>query len=112
MLYFKMISMGVLEILSNTSFLNTESNTVLHQEIKASDFENEIRDNTQGIYIETPSNPTLKIIDLESISMLAKKAGIWTMIDNTFASPVNQNPIAFGIDVVLHSANEVFGRSQ
>ena len=80
--------------------------------IKASDFENEIRDNTQGIYIETPSNPTLKIIDLESISMLAKKAGIWTMIDNTFASPVNQNPIAFGIDVVYTQRNEVFGRSQ
>ena len=77
--------------------------------IKASDFENEIRDNTQGIYIETPSNPTLKIIDLESISMLAKKAGIWTMIDNTFASPVNQNPIAFGIDVVLHSATKYLG---
>src|SRR6056300_1145519 len=62
-----------------------------------------------GIYIETPSNPTLKIIDLESISMLAKKAGIWTMIDNTFASPVNQNPIAFGIDVVLHSATKYLG---
>jgi len=77
--------------------------------IQAVDFENEIRSNTQGIYIETPSNPTLKIIDLASISKLAKKAGIWTMIDNTFASPVNQNPIAFGIDVVLHSATKYLG---
>ncbi|MGA1776962.1 MAG: trans-sulfuration enzyme family protein [Flavobacteriaceae bacterium] len=77
--------------------------------IQASDFENELRSNTKGIYIETPSNPTLKIIDLASISKLAKKAGIWTMIDNTFASPVNQNPIAFGIDVVLHSATKYLG---
>jgi cystathionine beta-lyase/cystathionine gamma-synthase len=77
--------------------------------IQAEDFENELRSNTKGIYIETPSNPTLKIIDLASISKLAKKAGIWTMIDNTFASPVNQNPIAFGIDVVLHSATKYLG---
>lgn len=77
--------------------------------IQAKDFENELRSNTKGIYIETPSNPTLKIIDLASISKLAKKAGIWTMIDNTFASPVNQNPIAFGIDVVLHSATKYLG---
>lgn len=77
--------------------------------IQAKDFENELRSNTKGIYIETPSNPTLKIIDLASISKLAKKAGIWTMIDNTFASPVNQNPIAFGIDIVLHSATKYLG---
>jgi len=77
--------------------------------IQAEDFENELRSNTKGIYIETPSNPTLKIIDLASISKLAKKAGIWTMIDNTFASPVNQNPIAFGIDLVLHSATKYLG---
>ena len=77
--------------------------------IQAEDFENELRSNTKGIYIETPSNPTLKIIDLASISKLAKKVGIWTMIDNTFASPVNQNPIAFGIDVVLHSATKYLG---
>lgn len=72
-------------------------------------FSAEIRSNTQGIYIETPSNPTLKIIDLKAVATLAKKAGLWTMIDNTFASPVNQNPIALGIDVVLHSATKYLG---
>ncbi|MDA8657417.1 PLP-dependent aspartate aminotransferase family protein [Flavobacteriaceae bacterium] len=77
--------------------------------LTATDFENEIQDNTKGIYIETPSNPTLKIIDLQSVSTLAKKTDLWTMIDNTFASPVNQNPIAFGIDVVLHSATKYLG---
>lgn len=72
-------------------------------------FENEIKSNTKGIYIETPSNPTLKIIDLKGVAALAKKSGLWTMIDNTFASPVNQNPIAFGIDVVIHSATKYLG---
>ena len=72
-------------------------------------FSAEIRSNTQGIYIETPSNPTLKIIDLKAFATLAKKAGLWTMIDNTFASPVNQNPIALGIDIVLHSATKYLG---
>ncbi len=72
-------------------------------------FEAAIRPNTQGIYIETPSNPTLRIIDLKGIAALAQAHQIWTMIDNTFASPVNQNPIAFGIDVVLHSATKYLG---
>ena len=73
------------------------------------DFAKEIRTNTKGIYIETPSNPTLKIIDLALISELANDYKIWTMIDNTFASPVNQNPIEFGIDIVLHSATKYLG---
>ena len=73
------------------------------------DFENEINKNTKGIYVETPSNPTLKIIDLKGVAALAKKAGVWTMIDNTFASPVNQNPIAQGIEIVIHSATKYLG---
>ncbi len=77
--------------------------------IKTADFDREIKDNTKGIYIETPSNPSLKIIDIKSVSNLAKKAGIWTMIDNTFASPVNQNPISMGIDIVIHSATKYLG---
>ena len=77
--------------------------------ISVTDFENKIKDNTQGIYIETPSNPTLKIVDLSSISELAKDKNIWTMIDNTFASPVNQNPIKHGIDIILHSATKYLG---
>lgn len=76
---------------------------------QVADFEAEITPHTKGIYVETPSNPTLKIIDLKAISALAKGHGIWTMIDNTFASPVNQNPIALGIDVVIHSATKYLG---
>ena len=77
--------------------------------IQARDFEAEIAPNTKGIYVETPSNPMLKIIDLKAISEVAKSASLWTMIDNTFASPVNQNPIVHGIDIVIHSATKYLG---
>ncbi len=69
-------------------------------------FESKIKDNTKIIYFETPSNPLLKIIDLEKIVQIAKKYEIITVIDNTFASPINQNPIEFGVDVVVHSASK------
>ena len=72
-------------------------------------FSDEIKDNTVGIYIESPSNPLLKIVDLKAISSIANQKSIWTMIDNTFASPVNQNPINHGIDIVIHSATKYLG---
>lgn len=72
-------------------------------------FEAEIKENTKVIYIETPSNPLLTITDMEAVASLAKKHGLITMIDNTFASPVNQNPIDFGIDIVIHSATKYMG---
>ncbi|SNR48464.1 cystathionine beta-lyase [Maribacter sedimenticola] len=75
----------------------------------AKDFEAEIKDNTKVIYIETPSNPLLTITDLEAVAALAQKNGLVSMIDNTFASPVNQNPIDFGIDIVIHSATKYMG---
>ena len=77
--------------------------------LESEDFTNEIRNNTVGIYVETPSNPLLKIVDLKSISSVAKENSIWTMIDNTFASPVNQNPIDHGIDIVILSATKYLG---
>ena len=76
---------------------------------QADAFEAQIKENTKVIYIETPSNPLLTITDLEAIAKIAKKHGLVTMIDNTFASPVNQNPIDFGIDVVIHSATKYMG---
>ncbi|NJB35461.1 trans-sulfuration enzyme family protein [Croceivirga sp. JEA036] len=75
----------------------------------AEDFESELKENTKVIYIETPSNPLLTITDIEAVAQLAKKRGIISMIDNTFASPVNQNPADFGIDIVLHSATKYMG---
>ena len=79
------------------------------QGLEAEDFEAKIQENTKVIYVETPSNPLMKLVDLAAIARLAKKHGLVSMIDNTFASPVNQNPIAFGIDVVLHSATKYLG---
>ncbi len=76
---------------------------------RAEDFAAKIKENTKVIYIETPSNPLLTITDLKAIGQLSKKHGIVSMIDNTFASPVNQNPIDFGIDVVIHSATKYMG---
>lgn len=72
-------------------------------------FKKELRKNTKLIFIETPSNPLLTITDMKAVAKLAKKHDITTMIDNTFASPVNQNPIDFGIDIVIHSATKYMG---
>ena len=79
------------------------------QGLAAEDFETKIQENTKVVYVETPSNPLMKLVDLAAIARLAKKHDLVSMIDNTFASPVNQNPIAFGIDVVLHSATKYLG---
>ncbi|MES2731025.1 MAG: aminotransferase class I/II-fold pyridoxal phosphate-dependent enzyme [Bacteroidota bacterium] len=73
------------------------------------DFAQQIRSNTRIIYLETPSNPLLTITDLAAVADLAKSKGILTAIDNTFASPINQNPIDFGIDVVMHSGTKYLG---
>lgn len=72
-------------------------------------FEDAIQENTKVVYIETPSNPLLTITDVEGVAKFAKKHGLVSMIDNTFASPVNQNPIDFGIDIVIHSATKYMG---
>lgn len=72
-------------------------------------FEKAIRKNTKLCYIETPSNPLMKITDLDFIGKLCRRKKILTVIDNTFASPINQNPVDFGIDVVIHSATKYLG---
>lgn len=72
-------------------------------------FEKAIKKNTKLIYVETPSNPLMKITDLEFIGKLCKKKKLISLIDNTFASPINQNPADFGIDVIIHSATKYLG---
>lgn len=76
---------------------------------KIDDFKLLIKKNTRIIYIETPSNPLLGITDIQAISNLAKENNIITMIDNTFASPINQTPFILGIDVIIHSATKYMG---
>ena len=73
------------------------------------EYEKAIKDNTKIIYVETPSNPLLEIIDLQKIAKIAKNNNLISMVDNTFASPINQNPSDFGIDLIVHSATKYLG---
>ena len=68
--------------------------------------QDKIRKNTSIVYIETPTNPTLKLMDIAKCARLAHDNGALLMVDNTFASPINQTPLKLGADVVLHSATK------
>ncbi|WP_242222815.1 bifunctional cystathionine gamma-lyase/homocysteine desulfhydrase [Bacillus cereus group sp. BfR-BA-01380] len=65
--------------------------------------------NTKAIYVETPTNPLLKITDMKQIAALAKERGLLTIVDNTFMTPYWQTPISLGADIVLHSATKYLG---
>jgi cystathionine beta-lyase/cystathionine gamma-synthase len=69
-------------------------------------WEKALRPNTKAIYVETMTNPTLQVADLEAAAKFAKAHGLISLIDNTFASPMNFNPIAHGFDLSLHSATK------
>ncbi len=79
------------------------------EDLSEAAFAKAITSKTKVIYIETPSNPLMKVTDMAMVATLAKKHGIVTMIDNTFASPINQNPADFGIDIMIHSATKYMG---
>ena len=71
--------------------------------------EKSIKNNTKLIWIETPTNPLLKLIDIEKISVTAKKHKALVAVDNTFSSPIFQNPIELGADIVVHSTTKYIG---
>ena len=71
--------------------------------------EQAIRPNTKIIYIESPTNPTVRVVDLEKIAALARKHKLISAIDSTFATPINCRPAEWGIDLVLHSGTKYFG---
>jgi len=73
------------------------------------EIKNAVRENTRIIYIETPSNPLLIITDIEAVVQLARSKNVLTVIDNTFATPINQNPLDFGLDIVTHSGTKYIG---
>ena len=79
---------------------------------ETSDYEQiitEISKGCQVLYLETPTNPTIKITDIKNLSLAAKKVGALVVVDNTFATPINQNPLKLGADIVLHSASKYLG---
>jgi len=65
-----------------------------------------IRPDTRMIWVETPTNPMLKIVDLQAVGAVAKKHGLLMVVDNTFASPILQRPLEYGADIVMHSATK------
>jgi cystathionine gamma-synthase len=93
-----------LEFLPNFGIDVTLCETEDHRQL-----EEEIGKGCNLVYIESPTNPTLKIIDIARIASAASKAGAISVIDNTFSSPINQNPADLGIDLVIHSATKYLG---
>jgi cystathionine gamma-synthase len=71
--------------------------------------EREVAKGCKVLYLETPTNPTLKIVDIERLAGAAHVVGAIVVVDNTFATPINQNPLALGADLVLHSATKFLG---
>lgn len=78
--------------------------TTDYEEIEA-----EISKGCNMLYLESPTNPTVKIIDIKRLAAAAKKVNALVVVDNTFATPINQNPLALGADLVLHSASKYLG---
>ncbi len=72
-------------------------------------FENAIQPNTKMVWLETPTNPTLKLVDIQKISEIAHKKNVLVFVDNTFMSPYFQRPLELGADVVVHSATKYLG---
>ncbi|HHQ8909904.1 TPA: methionine gamma-lyase [Bacillus cereus] len=96
---------GFLEVLEE-KFMITHSFCDMETE---ADIENEIRPNTKLIFVETPINPTMKLIDLKRVIRVAKRNGLLVIVDNTFCSPYLQRPLELGCDAVVHSATKYIG---
>lgn len=71
--------------------------------------EEEVARGCRMLYLESPTNPTVKVVDIERLALAAHKAGAIVVVDNTFATPINQNPLELGADLVVHSATKFLG---
>ena len=81
----------------------------LVDQTRTEEFAEALRPNTRVVYAESPTNPLMQITDLRAVAELGKSRRITTIIDNTFATPVNQRPLEFGFDAVIHSATKYLG---
>lgn len=68
-----------------------------------------VNENTKLVWVETPTNPMMNIVDIEAMAAISKKAGAWLCVDNTFATPYLQNPLDLGADIVMHSVTKYLG---
>ncbi|MGM0558910.1 MAG: trans-sulfuration enzyme family protein [Myxococcota bacterium] len=99
---------GTYELLaSNLPELGIETTFLLGSELDR--LETAITDSTRMVFFETPTNPNMEVFDIEAISAVAKEHGVLTVVDNTFATPVNQNPLDHGADLVVHSTTKYMG---
>ena len=93
-----------IEFLPRFQIKVTLCDTVDHEEIEA-----EVAKGCKVLYLESPTNPTVKVIDIARLAKAGRKAGAIVIVDNTFATPINQNPLHLGADLVLHSATKFLG---
>ncbi len=106
---------SVKDTYGGTNKIFTEFLPKIHIDVQLCDttdhesIETEIAKGCKILYLESPTNPTIKIIDLVRLANAGKKAGAIVMVDNTFATPINQNPLHLGADLVLHSATKFLG---
>lgn len=98
---------GTIRLFDNISEKNGLEITKL--ECSAETILKNIRPNTKAIYIETPTNPMMNVIDIQEISKITRQRGIWLIVDNTFLSPYFQNPLDLGADIVVHSGTKYLG---
>ena len=99
---------GTLELLeSQLPALGIPTRTLLGDELGA--LEAELEQGAGMVFLETPANPTLEILDLRAVADLVHRYDALLVVDNTFATPVNQNPLALGADIVMHSATKYLG---
>ena len=92
------------EFLPQFQISTTLCDTTDHEQIEA-----EIAQGCQLLYLETPTNPTVKIVDIDRLSTAAHRVGATVVVDNTFATPINQQPLSLGADLVVHSASKFLG---
>ena len=98
---------GSVRLFDNVSKKNGYEFTYLN--CSRDDIEGAIKENTKAVYIETPTNPMMNVSDISKIAEIAKRHGLYLIVDNTFLSPYFQNPLKFGADIVIHSGTKFLG---
>lgn len=98
---------GSVRLFDNVSKKNGYEFTYLN--CSRDDIEGAIKENTKTVYIETPTNPMMNVSDISKIAEIAKRHGLYLIVDNTFLSPYFQNPLKLGADIVIHSGTKFLG---